>query len=255
MLKRATWVFSHRSTYSTASTSSRTTSAEPVDAIYDAIASDPRVDPKRIGLWAFSNGGWTAPVVATQRPIAFMLLVGAPASTLQANIEYEVAKRVQRAGFNDAQIAQAVKMATAILAALDGTGSWETAQALYTASTRQCKKDCGEQPFSTRSRALRRARSRGRRHERCTATQSRFQTRRHDRSHRQDLSGRRTLALSLAHRLSRRYETYVAVGAGLLDGHDRLAPRPQFPEAGKLALLSLPTDRSGHETIRHTFPL
>lgn len=111
--------------------------AADVDAIYDAIASDPRVDPKRIGLWAFSNGGWTAPIVATQRPLAFMLLIGAPASTLQANIEYEVAQRVQRAGFNDAQIAQAVKLATAILAGLDGTGSWETARALYTASKEQ----------------------------------------------------------------------------------------------------------------------
>ena len=108
--------------------------AADVEAIYDAVASDPRVDPKRIGLWAFSNGGWTAPIVATQRPIAFMLLIGAPASTLQANIKYEVAQRVQRAGYDDAQIAQAVKLVSAMLAALDGTGSWETANALYAAS-------------------------------------------------------------------------------------------------------------------------
>lgn len=111
--------------------------AADVEAIYDAIASDPQVDPKRIGLWAFSNGGWTAPIVATQRPIAFMLLIGAPASTLQANIEYEVAQRVRRAGYGDAQIAQAVKMAAAMLAALDETGSWETAKALYDASAGQ----------------------------------------------------------------------------------------------------------------------
>jgi len=108
--------------------------AADVEAIYDAIASDPWVDPKRIGLWAFSNGGWTAPIVATQRPTAFRLLTGAPGSSLQANIEYEVAQRVQLAGFNDAQIAQAVKTASAMLAALDGTGSWETAKTLYDAS-------------------------------------------------------------------------------------------------------------------------
>jgi len=111
--------------------------AADVEAIYDAIASDPRVDPKRIGLWAFSNGGWTAPIVATQRPIAFMLLIGAPASTLQANIEYEVAQQVQRTGYDDAQIAHAVKTVSALLAALDGTGRWETAKALYEASAGQ----------------------------------------------------------------------------------------------------------------------
>lgn len=108
--------------------------ATDVEAIYDALASDPRVHPRRIGLWAFSNGGWTAPIVATQRPIAFMLLIGAPSSTLQANIEYEVAQRVQRAGYNAAQVAQAVKLASAMLAALDGTGSWEAAKTRYDAS-------------------------------------------------------------------------------------------------------------------------
>lgn len=111
--------------------------AADVEAIYDAIASDPRVDPKRVGLWAFSNGGWTAPIVATHRAIAFMLLIGAPASTLQANIEYEVAQRVQRAGFDNAQVARAVKTVSAMLAALDGTGSWETAKTLYDASAGQ----------------------------------------------------------------------------------------------------------------------
>jgi hypothetical protein len=55
--------------------------AADVAAIYDAFATDPLVDGKRIGLWAFSNGGWTAPIVATQRPIAFMILVGTPAET------------------------------------------------------------------------------------------------------------------------------------------------------------------------------
>lgn len=111
--------------------------AADVEAIYDAIAQNRRVDSKRIGLWAFSNGGWTAPIVATQRPIAFMLLIGAPASTLQANIEYEVAQRVQRAGYDDAQIAQAVKTVAGMLGALDGTGSWENAKALYDAAAGQ----------------------------------------------------------------------------------------------------------------------
>jgi pimeloyl-ACP methyl ester carboxylesterase len=205
--------------------------ATDVEAIYDAIASDPRVDSKRIGLWAFSNGGWTAPIVATQRPIAFMLLVGAPASTLQANIEYEVAQRLQRAGY-DAQIAQAVKTVSAMLAALDGTGSWESAKALYDASAGQkwlaalvlppnmtfpppgdARTNAARRRFRPAAfprtghradaRPIRRARSCGRRRARCAAARSRFQTSRHERSHRQGLPGGRALALSFTHRLSR----------------------------------------------------
>jgi pimeloyl-ACP methyl ester carboxylesterase len=36
--------------------------ADDVAAIYDAMRGDRRVDSHRMGLWAFSNGGWTAPV-------------------------------------------------------------------------------------------------------------------------------------------------------------------------------------------------
>ncbi|MBV9699279.1 MAG: alpha/beta fold hydrolase, partial [Candidatus Eremiobacteraeota bacterium] len=55
--------------------------ASDVSAVYDALQREQLVDGKRIGLWAFSNGGWTAPIVSLQRPIAFMMLVGAPASS------------------------------------------------------------------------------------------------------------------------------------------------------------------------------
>ncbi|MBV8244295.1 MAG: alpha/beta hydrolase, partial [Candidatus Eremiobacteraeota bacterium] len=60
--------------------------ASDVSAIYDVLQREPLVDGKRIGLWAFSNGGWTAPIVSLQRPIAFMMLVGAPASSVADNI-------------------------------------------------------------------------------------------------------------------------------------------------------------------------
>lgn len=129
--------------------------ATDVEAIYDAIASDPHVDRRRVGLWAFSNGGWTAPIVATQRPIAFMLLIGAPASTLQANIEYEVAQRVQRAGYDQTQIAQAVKTASAMLAALDGTGSW--ANEKYCTTQRQGKNGFVRSIARLTSRTMRRS--------------------------------------------------------------------------------------------------
>lgn len=42
--------------------------ARDVDAIYDAFRGDLRVDRRRIGVWGFSNGGWTAPIVTLDRP-------------------------------------------------------------------------------------------------------------------------------------------------------------------------------------------
>src|SRR5215831_5538120 len=56
--------------------------ADDVAAIYDVMRSDLHVDSHRTGIWAFSNGGWTAPVVALQRPVAFMILKSAPTESL-----------------------------------------------------------------------------------------------------------------------------------------------------------------------------
>ena len=111
--------------------------AVDVDAIYDAAAKESRVDPKRIGLWAFSNGGWTAPLVATARPIAFMLLVGAPAESVTDNICFEVHERVLHAGFDEQSAAAAARTVHAYLDAALGSGSWEQAERLYTAAAAQ----------------------------------------------------------------------------------------------------------------------
>ncbi|HEY0802467.1 MAG TPA: prolyl oligopeptidase family serine peptidase, partial [Steroidobacteraceae bacterium] len=50
-----------------------------VERLYDEFATDPLVDAKKLGVWGFSNGGWTAPIIATERPLAFMILKSAPA--------------------------------------------------------------------------------------------------------------------------------------------------------------------------------
>jgi pimeloyl-ACP methyl ester carboxylesterase len=111
--------------------------AADVAAIYDAFQTDPLVDRKRIGLWAFSNGGWTAPIVATQRPIAFMILVGAPAETLADNICFEIRQRMEHDGFDERATSDAVEAARALMEAIAGTGSWERAEKLYVAAVSQ----------------------------------------------------------------------------------------------------------------------
>ena len=105
--------------------------ASDVSAVYDALQREQLVDGKRIGLWAFSNGGWTAPIVSLQRPIAFMMLVGAPASSIADNIYYEIRQEGSHRGFDRATTEQAVTTMRALLDAVAGTGSWEDAARQY----------------------------------------------------------------------------------------------------------------------------
>lgn len=105
--------------------------AVDVEAIYDAYVNDTRVDRSRFGLWGVSNGGWTAPIVADARPVSFMLLKSPPAETIRDNIRYEVVARLQHDGYNRAVVERAEHLLDALYATLDGTGSWQAAQALY----------------------------------------------------------------------------------------------------------------------------
>jgi pimeloyl-ACP methyl ester carboxylesterase len=110
--------------------------ADDVAAIYDVMRSDPHVDSHRIGIWAFSNGGWTAPVVALERPVAFMILKSAPTESLVQNIDYEVEQTMRR---HDAQDAapQAIALWHAFEGSLNGTLSWSQTKRLYDFDAKQ----------------------------------------------------------------------------------------------------------------------
>lgn len=110
--------------------------ADDVAAIYDAMRSDPHVDSHRIGVWAFSNGGWTAPLVSVHRPVAFMILKSAPTETLAQNIDYEVEQSLRRHNAEDAS-PQAVALWHAFEQALDGTVSWSYTKRLYDIDAKQ----------------------------------------------------------------------------------------------------------------------
>ncbi len=64
-------------------------------AAFDLLRSRPDIDPRRIGLWGISQGGWIAPLVAAQHPeVAFVILHAGPATTVAeqvlANVEWEL---------------------------------------------------------------------------------------------------------------------------------------------------------------------
>ncbi len=89
------------------------------------------------GIWGFSNGGWTAPIVATQRPIASMVLKSAPAETLEENVIYEVKEQMARHHFDAAATADAQETWRTLVDALNGRTSMENARRSYESAKRQ----------------------------------------------------------------------------------------------------------------------
>lgn len=104
--------------------------ADDVAAIYDVMRGDPRVDSHRIGIWGFSNGGWTAPLISLRRSAAFMILKSAPTESLTQNIDYEVGQAMRRHNVEDAS-PQAVALWHAFEGALYGTVTWSYTKHLY----------------------------------------------------------------------------------------------------------------------------
>jgi len=105
--------------------------AADVEAVYDAYSTSDHVDEKRIGVWGFSNGGWTAPIVATTRPLAFMILKSGPAESIETNICYTVEQNLRHMHYDAEAITLATNTWRASIRALSGTGTWDTARELY----------------------------------------------------------------------------------------------------------------------------
>jgi dienelactone hydrolase len=100
------------------------------------MRSDPHVDSHRIGIWGFSNGGWTAPLVSIHRPVAFMILKSAPTESLAQNIDYEVEQTMRRHNAEDAS-PQAIALWHAFERSLDGSVSWSYTKRLYDIDAKQ----------------------------------------------------------------------------------------------------------------------
>src|SRR3546814_6050670 len=56
--------------------------ADDAIAAAKSLKTDPRIDPRRIGTWGLSQGGWISPLAASRSPdIAFVIAVSAPVVT------------------------------------------------------------------------------------------------------------------------------------------------------------------------------
>ena len=109
--------------------------ATDVQAVYDAYCANPHVDASHMGVWGFSNGGWTAPIIATTRPLAFMILQSGPAESIETNIYYTVEQKLRHDHYDAAAIAAATDTWHALIGALSGSSNWDTAREHYSAAS------------------------------------------------------------------------------------------------------------------------
>ena len=112
--------------------------ADDVAAILHKIGPNRAVDTHRIGVWGFSNGGWTAPIVATRFPLAFMILKSAPAESIVENVLYEIGHALREHNrFTPEQTAHALAFERAMLLALQTKSNWNAAGEALKAANKQ----------------------------------------------------------------------------------------------------------------------
>jgi pimeloyl-ACP methyl ester carboxylesterase len=88
--------------------------ARDVEAVVDVLVARADVDPRRIGLWGFSQGAWVAPLVATRSArIAFLVLVAATGVSPAAQMRYGTAKQARSFGHTELEIEELLALRTA----------------------------------------------------------------------------------------------------------------------------------------------
>ena len=83
------------------------------------LRAHPRIDARRIGLIGHSEGGYIAPIVAADAPVAFMVLLGAPAVSGPMILEAQRAAMNRGSGMPAKEVAVDSMMIAALLRVLE----------------------------------------------------------------------------------------------------------------------------------------
>ena len=103
--------------------------ADDAIAAVQSLKADPRIDPKRIGTWGLSQGGWISPLAASRSPdIAFVVSVSAPVVTADVQMIFSSTNHLRANGYSQAEIDQMVATRKAVDDYMRGTASKEAAQ-------------------------------------------------------------------------------------------------------------------------------
>jgi pimeloyl-ACP methyl ester carboxylesterase len=85
------------------------------------LAQDPRLDPKRIGFWGLSQGGWLSLLAASRsHETAFVISVSAPMTTPEVQMNFAVANILRINGYSQADIDAALSTRDAVNEAARG---------------------------------------------------------------------------------------------------------------------------------------
>lgn len=105
--------------------------ADDAAAAVRSLKADPRIDPRRVGIWGLSQGGWIGPLAASRSPdVAFVVSVAAPVVTADVQMIFSSTNHLRANGHSQAEIEQMVATRRAVDDYMRGTGSREAAQVL-----------------------------------------------------------------------------------------------------------------------------
>jgi len=105
------------------------------EAVVDALRARADIDPRRIGLWGFSQGAWIASLVAAGSDrIAFLVLVAATGVSPAEQMRYGTAKQARAAGHSPAEIDALLRLRAAFEDYARGTRSRAEVQRLIDAA-------------------------------------------------------------------------------------------------------------------------
>lgn len=100
-----------------------------------ALMKDPRIDPRRIGVWGLSQGGWLALLAASRSPdLAFAISVSAPMVTPDIQMIFSSENSLRVNGYSQADIDQMVATRKAVDDYMRGTADRATAQKMVDAA-------------------------------------------------------------------------------------------------------------------------
>lgn len=84
-------------------------------AARQALARDPRIDPKRTGYWGLSQGGWLSVTAASRDPgAAFAISVSGPITPPDVQMVFAVGNIMRANGYPDAEVRQAMDVRKAV---------------------------------------------------------------------------------------------------------------------------------------------
>jgi pimeloyl-ACP methyl ester carboxylesterase len=113
-----------------------TTLADDGISAQQMLAQDARIDPRRIGFWGLSQGGWLSLLAASRSPqAAFAISVSAPMTTPDVQMNFAVANILRIKGFSESAVDQAIATRTAVDDFLRGSRDRASTQRLLDAAT------------------------------------------------------------------------------------------------------------------------